>query len=129
MSSCVCVCVCESLPGCVRVIVQASTRVWVPVCTRTRVLEESRAWGPIPHLGTDLGRLEDRSEEPRTPKSLDLTLRVVKLSQGNVLREATQGNMSVTKRLQDGKREEVGKAERQEDQSLDIPTGSSQEPL
>ena len=61
---CVCVCVCESLPGCVRVIVQASTRVWVPVCTHTRVLEESRAWGPIPHLGTDLGRLEDRSEEP-----------------------------------------------------------------
>jgi len=53
----------------------------------------------------------------------------VKLSQGNVLREATQGNMSVRKRLQDGKREEVGKAERQEDQSLDIPTGSSQEPL
>ena len=52
----VCVYVCESLPVCARVIVQASTRVWVPVCTHTRVLEESGAWGPIPHLGTELGK-------------------------------------------------------------------------
>ena len=110
--TCVCVCVSPCL------------------CAHTLVCWKRAGLGDQSHIWElSLGRLEDRSDEPRTPKSLALTLRVVMLSQGDVLREAAQGNRSVRKRLQDGKLEEVGKAERQEEQSLDIPTGSSQEPL
>ena len=52
-------------------IVRASTRVWVPVWTHTCVLEGSRAWGPIPQLGTELGKTGERNwrttnaKEPR----------------------------------------------------------------
>ena len=126
----VCVCMCVSPCLCVLVWSCKQAPVCGCLCAHTLVCWKREGLGDQSHIWElSLGRLEDRSEEPWTPKSLALTLRVVMLSQGDVLREAAQGNRSVRKRLQDGKLEEVGKAERQEEQSLDIPTGSSQEPL
>ena len=60
-------------------IVQASTRVWVSVCTHTCVLKESWLGDQSRMWELSLGRLEDRSEEPQVPRSLDLTLRIVML--------------------------------------------------
>lgn len=59
---------------CVHVIMHASTRVWVSVCTHTCVLEESWAWGPIPQLGTELGKTGGQNSRATNAKEPRLDL-------------------------------------------------------
>ena len=70
------------------------------LCEHTLVCWKRAGLGDQSHSWElSLGRLESGIEEPRMPRSLDLTLRIELLPQGSLLTEATQRNMSVRKRL------------------------------